>query len=187
MNGERLTIRAGEKRANLGRLHAADTGQVHERRAERRVEVARHRAQIDVPPRAYGAQQDLVVLEVGGLQPDFHAVREREDGDADAVERPSRGDMAGGRLHRATARARDVDDFHGSTVAAAASASTWRSAASAGIGAAALSGAATRTARLSSASRSRATSLTSSSVIPGSSALRQVVFRLDAGKRFVRR
>ena len=66
--------------------------------------------------------------------------------------------------------ARDVADFHGSTVAAAASVSTWRSAASAGSGAAALSGAATRTARLSSASRSRATSLTSSWVIPGSSA-----------------
>ena len=86
-------------------------------------------------------------------------------------ERPPRGDVAGRPASRATARRVTWTISTVPTVAAAASASTSRERR---LGRhrreAALSGAATRTARLSSASRSRATSLTSSCVIPGSSA-----------------
>ena len=52
-------------------------------------DAAEHRVQVVVggafaaPPRAKPVMQDLVVLEVRGLQPHVHAVRERDDRDAE--------------------------------------------------------------------------------------------------------
>ena len=78
----------GQQLAQVDRREAADAGEPDERRAQRRVQIVVRRRQRRAAPRVRG-ERDLVVAEVGRLQPHLDAVRQRQHRDADL--RESRG------------------------------------------------------------------------------------------------
>ena len=74
---------AGEQLLEVGRLQAAGAGELHERRRQRGIGVVGRRRQRRSAWRGQ-REQHLIVLEIGRLQPRFDAVRQLQDGDADA-------------------------------------------------------------------------------------------------------
>ena len=84
---------AGQQLAEIDRREAADAGQADQRRGQRRVEVVLRRGQRQ-PAARVRREDDLVVAEVGRLQPDLDAVRQRQHGHADLRNLAARADRA---------------------------------------------------------------------------------------------
>ena len=100
---------ARQQLLQIDRLQAANPAQHDVGRRERGVRVVRGRRQRG-PARCVHGEQDLIVLEVGRLQPGLDAVGEADDRHADALELASRSDGGrfGFRFHQPPRRDRVV-------------------------------------------------------------------------------